>query len=286
MRKKSGRKPGGQKGHRGNTLKQIKSPDHIVEHHLSEDALCSKCGAPLTIETSTALDHHHDHCECRQVFELPAIRLEITEHRAQRVLCEECNFLNTASFPAGVKAPVQYGPQVQATALYLGGYQLLPYQRLAETFSELLNCPLSQGTLANFIKRGGAKATLAMEPIREELIVAEVAHADETGCTLNGKRHWLHVFSTSKLSSFHIDAKRGYEAMVRMGLLPRYRGRLIHDCLGAYFKFKECSHFLCNAHLQRELIYIDEEMGQSWAGEMICLLLDAKKLIEETALGK
>lgn len=280
LRKKSGRKPGGQKGHSGNTLEQSTAPDHLIEHRLPEDARCLKCGAPL--DTADAEKLEHDECECRQVFELPAIKVEITEHRAEKIICQKCDTLNTAPFPAGVNAPVQYGPQVQATALYLGGYQLVPYQRLSEIFAELLNCPLSQGTLANFVKRGGKKAAQAMEPIREQLINAAVAHADETGCTLNGKRHWLHVFCTTKLSCFHIDAKRGYEAMVRMGLLPRYRGRLVHDCLAAYFKFTECVHALCNAHLQRELTYVHEEMDQSWAGDMISLLLEAKELVEES----
>jgi len=279
LRKKTGRKPGGQKGHQGNTLEKSDCPDHIIDHLLPEDFRCRKCG--VLIDTINAEKLDATHCECRQVFELPPIKIEITEHRAESVFCQNCNALNTASFPLQVKAPVQYGPQVQATALYLGGYQLLPYQRQSELFAEVFNCPLSPGTLANFVKRGGQKASEAMEPIREALIQSEVAHADETGCTLNGKRHWLHVFSTTKLSCFHIDAGRGYDAMVRMDLLPHYRGTLVHDCLGGYFKFKECLHSLCNAHLQRELIYIDEEMQQSWAGDMIRLLLKAKLLIEE-----
>jgi transposase-like protein len=181
---------------------------------------------------------------------------------------------------------VQYGAQVQAIALYLGGYQLLPYQRLAETFSELFNCPLSQGTLANFVKGGGKKATQAMEQIREALIQSEIAHADETGCTLNGKRHWLHVFCTAKLSCFHIDSKRGYEAMEAMGLLARFRGSLVHDCLGAYFKFLHMLHYLCLAHIQRELIFLHENLDQAWAQDMIKLLLEAKTLSEKAEVDE
>jgi transposase len=281
LRKKSGLKPGGQKGHQGSTLEQTDHPDHIIDHHLPEEIRCEKCAA--LIDTAKAEKLDTTHCECRQVFELPAIKIEVSEHRVESVFCPNCDTLNSAAFPPQVKAPVQYGQQVQAIALYLGGYQLLPYQRQAELFAEVFNCPLSPGTLANFVKRGGQKARDAMEPIRAALLMSEVAHADETGCTLNGKRHWLHVFCTAKLSCFHIDPKRGYDAMVRMGILPHYRGRLVHDCLGAYFKFEKCIHSLCNAHLQRELTYIDEEMGQSWAGDMIRLLLDAKKLIEESS---
>jgi len=140
----------------------------------------------------------------------------------------------------------------------------------------------STGTLANFVKRGGAKAGKAMGPVREALVRAEVAHADETGCRVQGKRHWLHVFSTRKLTSCHIDAKRGVEGMDRIGLLGRYVGSLVHDYLSSYFRFG-CRHFLCAAHLLRELIYIDEVMGQPWARDMIRLLLEAKKLAERHA---
>jgi len=279
LREKTGRKPGGQKGHRGNTLEQSDCPDHIIVHPLPEEIRCEKCGVLFHTDKAEKLDTSH--CECRQVFELPAIKIEVIEHRAESVFCPNCNILNRAEFPLQVKAPVQYGSQVQATALYLGTYHLVPYQRLSEIFTEVFNCPLSPGTLANFVKRGGQKASESMEAIREALIQSKIAHADETGCTLNGKRHWLHVFCTTKLTCFHIDEKRGYDAMERMGLLPQFRGSLVHDCLGAYFKYLQILHFLCIAHIQRELIFVHEELDQSWAADMIKLLLEAKKISEQ-----
>ena len=109
-------------------------------------------------------------------------------HRGEKKLCPWCGTAVRAGFPEGVNAPVQYGPGVQAAALYLGGYQLIPYQRLSETFAELLGCPLSPGTLANFVKRGGKNAAAAMVPVRDALVRAPVAHADETGCTLHPRR--------------------------------------------------------------------------------------------------
>jgi transposase len=211
---------------------------------------------------------------------LPAIRIEVTEHRAEKSFCQLCGANVTAAFPDGVAAPVQYGPALRATALYLGGYQMIPYQRLAETFAELFGCPLSQGTLGNIVRSGGQCAATAMQPVREALRQAPTAHADETGCTVLGKRNWLHVFSTPLLTSFHLDAKRGAEAMARGGMIPGYRGNLVHDCLGAYGIFVDCWHFYCNAHLQRELTYIHEEMNQLWAKDMIELLLEAKRLAD------
>lgn len=85
------------------------------------------------------------------------------------------------------------------------------------------------------------------------------------------------MFSTAKLTSFHIEAKRGFEGMTRPGWLERFRGKLIHDFLSSYYRLL-CRHFLCGAHLLRELIYLHEEMDQPWAKDMIELILEAKKL--------
>ena len=176
LRGKSGRKPGGQKGRRGETLERVATPDHVVEHRLGEADHCPKCGVAMS-EKDRELDAAQ--CECRQVFELPAIRLEVTEHRVEKRVCGGCGTEVAASFPAGVTAPVQYGERVQATALYFGVYQLVPYQRLSEMFADLFAAPLSVGTLANFIQRGGAKAAETMVAVREALVEAEVAHADK-----------------------------------------------------------------------------------------------------------
>ncbi len=279
LRRKSGKKSGGQPGHPGRTLLQTTTPDHIEEHRLGDGARCPDCGGSL--KTSSPDEPLDRECsECRQVFELPAIHLEVTEHRAESSYCQRCGAAVTAEFPDGVTAPVQYGPGLRATALYLGGHQLIPYQRLAETFAELFDCPLSQGTLANIVRTGGRQAATAMEPVREALRQAPTAHADETGCSVLGKGCWLHVFSTSLLTSYHLDSGRGVDAMKRGGMIPGFLGNLIHDCLGAYHLFKDCEHFLCNAHLQRELTYIYEQVGQSWAKDMIDLLLEAKRLAD------
>lgn len=276
LRKKTGRKPGGQVGHAGETLTQSDAPDHIVEHRLESGARCPKCGAPLGAGVG---ELHADDCERRQVFELPAIRIEIIEHRAERRVCPNCGTTVAAAFPAGVDSAVQYGESVQAAAVYLNVRQMIPYARCTEFFGDLFGCPISQGTLANFIRRAGARARVAMVQVREQLRQAQTAHADETGCRVGGKLHWLHVFSTAKLTSYHIDPKRGAEGMDRLGMLGSFTGRLIHDFLSGYYRFG-CEHFLCAAHLLRELIYLKEQMDQPWAGKMIELLLEAKDLAE------
>ena len=281
-RTRSGRRPGGQSGHQGNTLLQVAHPDKIVVHHFGPGVVCPKCGETLDVGDLLVAGASTDcvcaACEKRQVFELPAIRIEVTEHQAEKCQCPNCGETITAAFPEGVNAPVQYGPNLQATGLYLGGYQLIPYQRLGEIFSDLFGCRLSGGTLANFVKRGGHQAAKPVDCIRESLRHGPLMHCDETGCRLHGKRHWLHVASTDKLTCYHIDEKRGRQALENFGLLTGYQGHAVHDFFSTYLTFEECTHGLCNAHLLRELTYLHEDLDQEWAGGMIALLLDAKRL--------
>jgi len=274
LRKKTGRKPGGQKDHPGSTLQKVSNPDHIIKHRLADDTICPKCQAALI------LDNHDGDVEARQVFDLPPLKLEVTEHQAQRCHCLECGTRITAPFPKEVNAPVQYGPRLQATALYLNGYQLLPLRRLSELFGEVFQAPISEGTLTNMIKRGSQKAAQCIPEIKEALLQSPVAHVDETGFTQNGRRHWLHVFSSSELTLYHADAKRGREAIERMGMVPEFQNLLIHDCLSIYFSYGDCLHGLCNPHLLRELTYVHEQLEQAWAGEMIALIYEAKKLAD------
>lgn len=59
--------------------------------------------------------------EVRQMFDLPPVKVSVTEHRVQHRRCR-CGTVTMAGVPAGVTAPVQYGPQVKAVAAYLVGY--------------------------------------------------------------------------------------------------------------------------------------------------------------------
>ena len=272
LRKKTTKKRGGQPGHKGHTLEKSSNPDIIIEHQLPSQLHCKGCSKLINTHAAT----YHS----RQVFDIPPISIQITEHRAQQCECPHCHITNSADFPTNVTAPVQYGPLLQATCIYLNSYQLLPYKRLSQTFSDLFSIPLSQGTIANIIRNVGAKANQAIHPIYKAISEASIMHCDETGCRVNAKRHWLHVASNSYQTYYHIDAKRGVQALENIGLLAYYQGSLIHDCLGAYNHYEQCKHGICNAHILRELIYIEEQLKQAWSTEMKELLLYTKALVE------
>lgn len=269
LRKKGGRSSGGQPGHKGSTLKQVAHPDKIEEHPINR---CTHCGTPLSKQP--LIDY-----EARQVFDLPEIQVVVTEHRAQIKVCPCCEERAKASFPLGVAQAVQYGSRLQATTTYLSQYQLLPYRRLQELFSDLFKVHLSQGTLNNILNRGHHHLAAYESETKAILRQSDVVHFDESGIRVKKQRHWLHVASTDELTCYHIDPKRGQTAMDEMAVLPDYRGYAIHDHWASYYRY-DCQHVLCNAHHLRELTFAEEQHEQHWAAKVKACLLEAKEEVD------
>jgi transposase len=270
QRKKSGKPSGGQKGHKGDTLKMTNTPDNIVHHRVKT---CQGCGHSLEEVQPQGVER-------RQVFDLPPLKIKITEHQTESKVCPYCGLKNKASFPEGVGLPVQYGDNLKAFLVYLNQYQMTPYKRAAELIQDVYGHRLSQGTLFNAI---GA-AYEALEPVEEEiinlLVGASVVHVDETGIRVLDQRQWLHVISTETLTYYAHHEKRGSKATDEIGILPRFKGVSVHDFWKPYFKY-DCGHALCNAHHLRELTGILELNQQKWPQEMIELLLEIKATVDE-----
>jgi transposase len=261
--------PGGQKGHEGHTLKRAESPDHIVLH--APPAIC-ECGLPLPGATGV---------EARQVFDLPSLHYEVTEHRVLEACCA-CGKRHRGEFPEGVKAPVQYGPGLKATAVHLTQHHMLPVQRTADLMGDLFDLPVSDATVLGAVEEAGERLEPTVRAIGQAISAAPIAHADETGLRVVGKLHWLHVLATTGLTWMGIHPKRGKKAFDAFGLLTAFVGTLVHDGWKPY-RDLACPHALCNAHHLRELTYVFEEMGQSWAKRLIEILVDACQ--EVTAAG-
>ena len=262
MRKKGSRPPGGQPGHRGSTLKRTAHPDHVVNHPLPD--VCDVCGRMLVGEGTT---------ETRQVVDLPPVAMEVTEHRIHQLRCA-CGKLHRSEFPAGVTAPVQYGPGVKALAIYLTQHHMLPVARAAQLLGDLYGVPISAGTVQSMIGEAGTLLAPTVERIADAVAQATVAGADESGFRVAGKLNWLHAAVTEALTWLGLHAKRGKIAFEDFGLLYRLKGTLIHDGWASYREL-DCAHALCNAHHLRELTFVHEECGQAWARRMIDLLVAA-----------
>jgi transposase len=247
LRKKSGRKPGGQPGHPGRTLAFSEKPKHIRIHPLLE----CECGEDLAQEP--ALDFQR-----RQVFDLPPLELECTEHRAEIKECPGCHRIGAAAFPADIQAPVQYGKNFRALLAYLYDAQEGASRRIGEMCAEMFGYGVSEATL----QAARQEQHQALEPFENRLVEIlpqqPVLHADETSVPINKINHWLHVLCTPLLTFFAIHLNRGKAAIEAIGIIPKFTGWLMHDFLSSYLGYENCLHTFCKSHLMRELVFLFE----------------------------
>jgi transposase len=271
LRRRSGRKPGGQREHPGHHLERREVPDDEIVHPLER---CDQCGADLTGQPIIE-------SQSRQVLDLPEMPcLCCVQHWIQKRLCPCCGKVRCSEFPAEASGAVSYGPRVKALGIYLVCYQHIPCERAAELLSDWLGAPVSVGSLQAWVAAGAAGLERFIEEIRSQLNRAEVVHFDETGGRIDGRLQYIHAASTDDLTLYTAHRKRGAEAMSEAGVLPGFSGIAVHDGWAPYRTFEEALHALCNAHHLRELLGA-EEQGQAWASAMSCLLLDTKKLVDE-----
>jgi transposase len=242
LRKKTGRRPGGQDGHKGQTLAQVARPDREVRH---EPGCCGRCGAALAGRPVTGVDR-------RQVFDLPPVRAEVTEHQLIERECA-CGHRTKAAAPAGAEAPACYGPRIAAVIVYLYIGQFLSKKRTAQALAELFGTPLSPGTVAALTARAAGRLGGFLDRAREQIAASGVAGFDETGFRVDGRLHWVHCARTGKYTLLMVHSRRGKQAMEAMGVLPWFAGTAVHDAWAPYDIYTGADHQLCCAHALREL---------------------------------
>jgi transposase len=270
LRQKTGRKRGGQLGHPGRTLQQGTKADHTVIHRL-DHCPCGHCRG-RSLRHEPGLDY-----EKRQVFELPAKPLEVTEHQAEIKRSPVSGQRVSASFPEHVNAPAQYGPGFRGQMVYLNCQHFIPDDRLTRLCEDLYGQPRSEATIV----AGNRRAYENLEPfeqtLKELLPQAPLNHCDESGLRVAGSLHWLQVVSNTQLTFYGVHPKRGTQAMDEFGILPRCKNWLTHDHFKPYFTYQDCLHALCNQHHLRELKFLYEEHQELWAEELSRCLLQANQ---------
>ncbi len=273
LRKKSGRKPGGQFGHRGSTLKQVTQPDRIITHSVE---VCARCGFQFTSSQSHRIIR-------RQIFDISDGRVEATEHQAEARRCSACGTTTTAQFPAAVRAPVQYGQGVLSRSVYLHLYQLLPVARTSETMRDLFGWRVSPATIQRASRLFSEKLVNTEHRIKSAIRDSAVIGVDETGLRVAGSGGYIHVARTEQLTHYAYDARRGKAAMDEIGILPQFRGTLVRDCFSSYRWYEQCSHSLCNVHLLPDLVFVAEvsPAQKVWTTPLAKLLLRIKDAVAE-----
>jgi transposase len=266
LRGKSGRKPGRPQGQPGATTELSEHPDKKVQHR---PAKCGGCGKSLRNAPVTALER-------RQVIDIPPVKTVTTEHQMLTVKCG-CGCETKAQAPDGVNAPVQYGPRIMGTGIYLWHGQFLSRDRACQALSDLFGCAPSPGALAAAARRTAGFLAPALQAITRQLIASEVVHFDETGFRTAGKLAWVHSASAGKFALFTVHAKRGRDGMKAAGVLPSFAGIAVHDAWAPYDTFENVAgHALCGAHVLRELVAVTEtgtDLDRTWAQQAVDALL-------------
>lgn len=271
LREASGKLPGGQTGHKGETLKFSERPTKIITHKVST---CKNCASDLSaVQAKTK--------ERRQVFDIPPIVLEVTEHQAEVKVCSCCGVENKAEFPEGVNAPLQYGNTIKSICVDLSANNFMSLSRISQWTKSVIGIRVNEASIINFLRQTAANLECFEQEVKAELKESKVIHNDESGLRCEGKNYWLHVCSTPELTHYGVDPKRGKAATDRIAILPEFKGNSVHDFWKPYLKYENCSHSLCNAHHLRELIYFEEEENAEWAKQMKQLLLSAKDKVAQ-----
>jgi transposase len=237
QRRQAQRRQGKQPGAEGRHLSQVEQPDHRVVHR---PGMCSGCGGDLSAASVVG-------SEKRQVFDLPPIAAEVTEHVSQRVACA-CGHVTAGIFPVEAKAPACWGPGVGALGLYLTQRQHIPVARAAEMLSDVLGAPVSTGFLAGLVPEAAGALVPFVDNVVELLSRSPVLHADETSIRVSAHSWWLHVMSTPWLTLLVCHRKRGREAIEAIDVLAGYTGTIVHDGLAAYDYLDNATHAQCGAH--------------------------------------
>ena len=276
LREPSGRKRGGQKGRKGNTLKMVSTPD-IIEQHIPE--YCHKCGKDIS-------ELPYELAGKRQVIDLPEIKVQVREHQIYKRKCS-CGHETISKYPPSIKAPVSYGGNIESLIGYFHTRQYLPFKRMQELLNDVFHVPISEGGIHYLLRKLAVKARPAYDLIREKLMKDHgyAVGADETGVKVNGKKHWAWTWQHPKATFINITDNRAGRSITDNFKNGFKHSVLVHDCWASHFNTPATTHQICIAHLLRDLNYLSERYDHKWSRickKLLKSALDLKSTMHES----
>jgi transposase len=269
LREKSGKKPGGQPGHKGHGLSLPHAPDQIVT---LEAETCAGCGADLQGIDGQVIDTRY-----KIDFEVKTV---VIAYEQMETECPRCGAKTVADMPKNLTATKQYGEGFDAAVVLLNQYGNVSVVKTTKLLSSLVDVPISTGTVVNIVNRCAKNSEATLEYIVESLKKSKILHVDETGIRTEGKNYWIHTASNAEFTYNTVSRKRGREGTDANGVLKDFQGTAVHDSLRQYLGYENCVHALCGAHLLRELTAIIENDGLEWARQMKGQLKEMKSTVE------
>ena len=263
-------------GHQGNNGKGKNENDTRAKNtrvrenvSISTVSFCDICAEDLTDVLCT---HHERRTKIDIVFE------KVVEHvDAEVKQCPACEATVKGKFPADMHGPLQYGDGLKAFVINLLVCQMVALNRAQKLVKSMIGEVISEATLLKFVLRlYQALEAWELDAI-EQILKAPAINVDETSLRVDKKNHWLHVYSAGDITLKFLHRKRGKAAIEAIDIIPRYGGKIIHDCWASYLSYLHCGHGLCGSHLLRELTFIFEANGYAWARNM-------KRLLQETGI--
>jgi transposase len=256
LREKTGRKPGGQVGRKGNNLKMLDTVDEIKEHN---PIYCQCCGKDLN-------DIQEEFYKKRQVIDIPEIKIKVTEHRLYKKVCS-CGHTALGTFPDEANAPVSYGNNISSLIGYLHTRQYIPFKRLEEILNDVFNVPVSEGGIHHLLGKLVNKAVPAYDLIKQKLLSKNqgVIGTDETGVKVSGKKNWVWTWQSDNATFITITDNRSGKSIEATFPDGFKNSVLVHDCWKSHFNTNAISHQICMAHLLRDLNYLTELYGHKWS---------------------
>ena len=228
---------------------------------------CQFCGEPLV---DTPISEHERRTKIDIVFEKVVCHVD-----AGIKVCPRCNRKNKGQFPQDMPGPLQYGPGIKGYVVNLLIAQMIALKRVQTMVRTLIGQVLSEASILKYVMQLHFALESWEQSAIDQLLQMPSMHVDETSLRVDKKNHWIHVYAAGDVTLKFLHRKRGLEAIGAIGIIPNYKGAVIHDCWRSYLSYDHCGHGLCGSHLLRELTFIVNSNGYAWASNI-------KRLLQET----
>jgi transposase len=272
LRERSGKKPGGQQGHKGSMLEMSETPDEIIKHI---PGYCNNCGEDLS-------EINEEFIESRQVIILPEILVRYIEHQVFGKKCS-CGHITKSDFPTGIDKKIQYGNGIASLISYLFCRQYIPFHRMKEMLNDLFHIPISEGGIHYLLQKITNKEIPLYNLIRDKVEVTKQAGSDETGAKINGKKYWFWTWQNKFLTYIVCSPSRGYESVKKVFPKGLVNAIINHDRWASQIITPAKGHQICTAHLLRDFNYLIELYKCEWSVKMKMLILRALELKKQLA---